>query len=88
MISINLITPVHTDALIPTVTAPSEIILYYRLNHSFCVVGLTPGKSLVNTEELERMHQNSHEGESRVPYKLTSNPRRVHYYKHTSLTRK
>jgi hypothetical protein len=34
VISINLITPVHTDALIPTVTTPSEIIPHYRLNHS------------------------------------------------------
>jgi hypothetical protein len=34
MISIKLITPVHTDALIPAVTTPSEIIPYYRLNHS------------------------------------------------------
>jgi hypothetical protein len=32
--SINLITLVHTDALIPSVTTPSEIISYYRLNHS------------------------------------------------------
>jgi hypothetical protein len=34
VISIKLITPVHTDALIPAVTTPSEIIPYYRLNHS------------------------------------------------------
>jgi hypothetical protein len=34
VISINLITPVHMDALIPTVTTPPEIIPYYRLNHS------------------------------------------------------
>jgi hypothetical protein len=34
VISINLITPVHTDALVPTVTTPPEIIPYYRLNHS------------------------------------------------------
>jgi hypothetical protein len=34
VISINLITPVHTDALVPIVTTPSEIILYYCLNHS------------------------------------------------------
>jgi hypothetical protein len=35
VVSINLITPVHTDALVPTVTTPPEIISYYRLNHSF-----------------------------------------------------
>jgi hypothetical protein len=34
VISINLITPVHTDALVPIVTTPPEIILYYRLNYS------------------------------------------------------
>jgi hypothetical protein len=34
VISINLITPVHTDALVPTVTTSSEIISYYRLNQS------------------------------------------------------
>jgi hypothetical protein len=34
VISINLITPVHTDALVPTMTTPPEIIPYYRLNHS------------------------------------------------------
>jgi hypothetical protein len=34
VISINLITPVHTDALIPIVTTPPDIISYYRLNHS------------------------------------------------------
>jgi hypothetical protein len=34
VISINLITPVHTDAFVPTVTTPSEIIPYYRLNPS------------------------------------------------------
>jgi hypothetical protein len=34
--SINLITPVHTDALVPTITTPPEIIPYYRLTHSFC----------------------------------------------------
>jgi hypothetical protein len=34
MISISLITLVHTDALMPTVTTASEIIPYYRLNHS------------------------------------------------------
>jgi hypothetical protein len=34
VISINLITQVHTDALVPTVTTPPDIILYYRLNHS------------------------------------------------------
>jgi hypothetical protein len=34
VISVNLITPVHTDALIPDVTTPPEIIPYYRLNHS------------------------------------------------------
>jgi hypothetical protein len=34
VISIKLITPVHTDALIPAVTTPPEIILYYRLIHS------------------------------------------------------
>jgi hypothetical protein len=35
VISINLITLVHTDALIPAVTTPPEIVPYYRLNHSF-----------------------------------------------------
>jgi hypothetical protein len=34
VISINLIALVHTDALVPTVTTPPEIIPYYRLNHS------------------------------------------------------
>jgi hypothetical protein len=34
VISINLITPAHTDALVPTVTTQSEIIPYYRLNNS------------------------------------------------------
>jgi hypothetical protein len=34
VISINLITPVHTDALMSTVTTPSEIIPYYHLSHS------------------------------------------------------
>jgi hypothetical protein len=34
VININLITPVNTDALVPTVTTPSEIIPYYRINHS------------------------------------------------------
>jgi hypothetical protein len=34
VISINLITLVHTNALIPTVKTPSEIIPCYRLNHS------------------------------------------------------
>jgi hypothetical protein len=34
VISINLITLVHTDALMPTVTTPSEIIPFYHLNHS------------------------------------------------------
>jgi hypothetical protein len=34
VISVYLITPVHTDALIPAVTTPPEIIPYYRLNHS------------------------------------------------------
>jgi hypothetical protein len=34
VISINLITPVHTNALVPTVTTPSKIIPYYRLNRS------------------------------------------------------
>jgi hypothetical protein len=34
VISINLISPVHTDALVPTVTTPPEIIPYYRLNDS------------------------------------------------------
>jgi hypothetical protein len=34
VISINLITSVRTDALVPTVTTPPEIISYYRLNHS------------------------------------------------------
>jgi hypothetical protein len=34
VISINLITPMHTNALIPAVTTPPEIIPYYCLNHS------------------------------------------------------
>jgi hypothetical protein len=34
VININLITPVHSIALIPAVTTPPEIIPYYRLNHS------------------------------------------------------
>jgi hypothetical protein len=34
VISINLITLVHTDALVATVTTPSEIIPYYPLNRS------------------------------------------------------
>jgi hypothetical protein len=34
VISINLITPVHTDVMIPAVTTPYEIIPYYRLTHS------------------------------------------------------
>jgi hypothetical protein len=34
VISINLITPVHTNVLVPTMTTPFEIIPYYRLNHS------------------------------------------------------
>jgi hypothetical protein len=33
VISINLITLVHTNALVPTVTTPSKIIPYYRLSH-------------------------------------------------------
>jgi hypothetical protein len=46
VISINLITLVHTDALIPAVTTPSEIILYYHLNHSIW--------SLSDNKELSR----------------------------------
>jgi hypothetical protein len=34
VISIKLITLVHSVALIPAVTTPPEIIPYYRLNHS------------------------------------------------------
>jgi hypothetical protein len=34
VISINLITPVDIDALVPNLTTPFEIISYYRLNHS------------------------------------------------------
>jgi hypothetical protein len=34
VININLITPVHSVALILAVTTPPEIIPYYRLNHS------------------------------------------------------
>jgi hypothetical protein len=34
VININLITPVHSIALIPAVTTPPEIIPYYRLNCS------------------------------------------------------
>jgi hypothetical protein len=61
--SINLITLVHMDALISTVTTPSVIIPYYRLNHSIwslsdnkessrlSVVGFTPGKSLETHRE-------------------------------------
>jgi hypothetical protein len=56
VISINLITPVYTDALIPTVTTPSEIIPYYRLNHSIWSLSdnkessrwVLPGLHLVN----------------------------------------
>jgi hypothetical protein len=38
---------------------------------SLSVDGLMRGKSLDITERIESMHYNSHEGESRVPYKLT-----------------
>jgi hypothetical protein len=46
VISFYLITPVHTDALIPAVTTPPEIIPYYRINHSIW--------SLSNNKEISR----------------------------------
>jgi hypothetical protein len=56
VISINLITLVHTNALIPAVTTPSEIIPYYRLNHSIWSLSDNKESSLGNTRRIKRMH--------------------------------
>jgi hypothetical protein len=89
---LNLITSVHTDALIPTVTTPSEIIPYYRLNHSIWLVSDNKESSRWVLSGLHQVnHLKTQRGSNvciKTPTKespecLTNQhqiPHRVHYY--------
>jgi hypothetical protein len=78
------------------VTTPSEIIPYYRLNHSiwsnnkesshWVLLGLHPVNHLTTQRGSNICIKTPTKESPELPYKLISNRRRVHYYKHSSLT--